>query len=408
MPFDEKRVILTNKGKDFLRDLRIKQGLPKLFDKSYPTIVKWENGKNNPTLNIFEKYISSFKLSLNELKENGFIEMISPSIRQLAIQKTTKIPKEKYNLLIEEHRKGLTLEKIAKKYNCTASNVFYILKKCDIDTSKHGSGEKYSFPASAYIKYLIKQGINKEDVLPLISSLLLTDGCLYFDKKRPVTLYYGTDVILHNIFADLIWYYFNLRPSSYMTRCGKVFRTKYINKNIASKLLTLSHSYKKKPNFNETWKNFLNNSKQPSLFFMKNYDDFIVKEAIRLAMCADGCISISNRKKRKTTMLTLMLSCAHPSLVKEWAILFNRIGIKNNIVRGMSKTRIAGVKGVKDSILRFNEIGGFINGVKVCVHASPLYGIEKQKILSIVANLLKKYRRINTIPISFEEFKSLL
>ena len=94
MPFDEKRVILTNKGKDFLRDLRIKKGLPKLFDKSYPTIIKWENGKNNPTMNIFEKYISSFKLSLNELKEKGFIEMISPSIRQLAIQKTTKIPKE--------------------------------------------------------------------------------------------------------------------------------------------------------------------------------------------------------------------------------------------------------------------------------------------------------------------------
>ena len=89
-------------------------------------------------------------------------------------------------------------------------------------------------------------------------------------------------------------------------------------------------------------------------------------------------------------------------------MLFDRIGIKNNIVGGMSKTRIAGVKGIKESVLRFNEIGGFIEGVKVCVHASPLYGIEKQKILSVVVNLLKEHKRNNTIPISFEKFSSLL
>ena len=406
MLIDEKRVILTDYGKKFLRELRLSKGLPTYFSKKYATIICWENGRNNATLTLFEDYIHKFGLTLDYFKKEDFIKEIAPSIRALAIQKTTKISREKHKFLIKDYAAGLTLEKISDKYLCTPSNVFYILKRYNIDTAKHGSGEKYHFPESDYIREIINCNIDKYNALPLIASLLFTDGCLYKSKKGFEISYYGTDQTLHKIFADLIWYCFNIRPSSYMIKCGSVLRTKYINKEISKKMLELSPSYKTKPSSKENWKKFLESKNKPSLDFMRNYGTKIAQEFIRLAMCADGCISVSNKKNK--IFFTLILACSHPSLVKEWSELFNRAGIKNTVVRGSGKTKIGGVKGIEDCLLKFNGFGGFIRNVKVCVRHSPLYGIEKQKILSNAVKLLKEYGRINTIPISFNNFQSLL
>lgn len=406
MLLDEKRVILTEEGRSFLRNLRLAKGLPKSFNGKYQTVISWENGKNNPTLNLFLKYLGIFNLDLNYFKEKKFLKNISISIRDLVIQKTTKILKEKHSLLIKDYRAGLSLEEIGRKYGCTASNVFYILKKYDVDTAKHGSGENYHFPESNYINEITNKGINKTETLPLISSLLFTDGCLYKGKKGFEISYYGTDKTLHKIFADLIWYYFKIRPSSYMIKCGSVLRTKYINKKIAEKMLELSPSYKTKPSSKESWDDFLTNSNKPNLNFMKSYDNKVVQEFIRLAMCADGCIAVSNKKNK--IFFTLMLACSHPFLVKDWSELFWRIGIKNNVVGGSGKTKIGGVKGIEECLFKFNEFGGFIKDVKVCVRHSPLYGTEKQKILALATDLLKKHNRINTLPINFWNFKNLL
>lgn len=406
MLLDEKRIILTDCGKKFLRELRLTKGLPQSFIKKYSTIICWENGRNNATLALFERYIHKFGLTLDYFKKEKFVKEIATSIRALAIQKTTKISKKKHKLLIKDYARGLTLEKISKKYFCTPSNIFYILRRYNIDTAKHGSGEKHLFPESDYIREIINCNIDKNKALPLIASLLFTDGCLYKSKKGFEISYYGTDQTLHKIFADLIWYCFKIRPSSYMVKCGSVFKTKYINKRIAERMLELSSSYKTKPSSKENWKEFLESKNKPTLDFMRNCDTKIAQEFIRLAMCADGCISVSNKKNK--IFFTLILSCSHPSLVKEWSELFNRVGIKNNIVGGSGKTKIGGVKGIENCLLKFNEFGGFIKNVRVCVRHSPLYGIEKQKILSTAIILLKEYDRINTIPINFNDFKSLL
>ena len=406
MLLDEKRVILTEEGRSFLRKLRLSKGLPKAFEKRYQTIISWENGRNNATFNLFIDYLKYFNLNLKDLKQKKFLKEISVSIRELVIQKTTKIPKEKHSLLIKDYQRGLSLEKIGKKYGCTASNVFYILKRYDIDMSKHGSGEKYLFPESKYVDYLIDLNFKKEEILPLISSLLFTDGSLYKHKKGFEISYYGTDKELHKIFADLIWYFFKIRPSSYMIGCGRVLRTKYIDKKIANILLKLSPTYKTKPSRKETWEKFLQNNEQPNLDFMKNYDIKVVNEFIRLAMCADGCISVSKGKNK--LFFTLILACAHPNLVKEWSNLFNRVEIKNSIVRGSGKTNIGGVKGIEDCIFKFYNLGGFIKKVEVCVRKSPLCGIEKQRILFLATKLLEKHKRINTIPLNFNEFKRLI
>ena len=96
MPLNEKRIILTNKGKEFLRNLRLSEGLPKDFSKNYQTVICWENGKNNPTKKIFEDYLKYFDLNLNYFKRKKFMKGIFPSIRELSIKKTTKVPKEKH------------------------------------------------------------------------------------------------------------------------------------------------------------------------------------------------------------------------------------------------------------------------------------------------------------------------
>ena len=405
---NEKIVIFTNKGRKFLRELRLARGLQKPFKKNYSTIIKWENGKNNATLTLFNKYLKCFNLNLDYFKQKNFVKEISFSVRELGVRKTTKIIKEKYNLLINDYIKGLSLKEIGEKYGCTASNVFYILKRCSIDTSKHGSGEKYSFPESNYIKFLIKSKFKKEEYLPLIASLVFTDGSLYKykDKEKYELSYYGTDELLHKIFADLIWHYFKIKPSSYMTKCGRILRTKYIDKKVVKELLELSPSYKTKPSSKESWNELLKENDLPSLKFMDNYNNDIVREVIRLSMCADGSISVSN--KNENIFFTLILSCSHPKLVNEWSGLFDRIGIKNNIVKGSGKTRIGGVKGIENCLVHFYNLGGFIEGVKICVRKSPLYGIEKQKVLSLAVKLIENHNRINTVPINLKRFKKNL
>ena len=191
-----------------------------------------------------------------------------------------------------------------------------------------------------------------------------------------------------------------------MIRCGKVLRTKYIDKNFIKTMLELSPTYKTKPAPKQNWSDFLKEPNNPSLKFLEKYDLEVTKEVIRLAMCADGCIAVSKRDSK--IFFTLILACAHPRLVKEWSRLFNRAGIENNIVGGSGRTKIGGVKGIKNCLSKFNEIGGFIPGVKVCVRKSPLCGVEKQKILSTAVKLLKQQNRINTLQLNFEEFKKLL
>lgn len=406
MSNNKKRIILKEEGRNLLKELRLSNKNIDFFNKNHATINKWESGKSNPSYDLFEKYLKHFNLNLDNFKNRNLIQEIALSAQEIATNKATKIKKNQHNLIIQDYNFGLTLEKISKKHNCTPSAIFYILKKYSIDTSKHGSGERYKFPESEYIESIINKNIFSEEALPLISSLLFTDGCLYEHKKGFEISYYGTDPELHRIFADLIWYCFKIRPSSYMIKCGSVLRTKYINKHVAKTMLNLSPSYKTKPSPKEDWKDFLEYSKKPTLSFMKNYSDKVVKEFIRLAMCADGCISVSDKKNK--IFFTLILACSHPALVKEWSDLFNRVNIKNNIVKGSGKTNIGGVKGIEDCLHKFYEIGGFINNVGVCVKHSPLYRIEKQKILINAIILLDKHKRINTLPVSFNEFKSLL
>jgi transcriptional regulator with XRE-family HTH domain len=402
----QKRVILTEDGRKFLRNLRLQKGLPLTFKNNYATIIRWENGSGNATIDLFERYINKLGLTFDYLNKNNFIKEIAPSIQELGTLAATRVPKDQHDKIIQDYKKGLTLDKISKKHNCHLVTIFYILKKYNIDMAKHGSGEKYYFPESDYIDYLKAKNITSEKILPLLASLLFTDGCLCQTLKTFEISYYGYDETLHKIFADLVWSYFKIRPSSYMIRCGKVLRTKYIDKNFIKKMLELSPTYKTKPAPKQNWTEFMDEPNKPSLKFLDKSDIQVTKEVIRLAMCADGCISVSKRDNK--IFFTLILACSHPLLVKEWLNLFNLVGIKSNIVGGSSRTKIGGVKGVEDCLSKFNEFGGFIPGVKVCVRKSPLCGIEKQKILSTAVKLLKEQNSINTLQINFGEFKKLL
>lgn len=406
MPESKKRLKLSKDGRKFLKELRLSNSLSPLFKKKYPTIRNWENEKSNPSIEYLNEYLKLFNTSVQDFINQNFVVEILPSPQEIATQKSTKISKDNHPPIIKEYLEGSTLEKISIKYSCTPSNIFYILKKYNIDTAKHGSGELYHFPESDYIKTITNQNITEKDALPLIASLLFTDGCLYKSKKGYEISYYGTDKTLHQIFADLIWYCFKIRPSSYMIGGGPVMRTRYINREVAEKMLELSPSYKTKPASKENWEEFLKIPDKPCLDFMKNYEDKIVNESIRLAMCADGCISISNKKDK--IFFTLILACSHPNLVKNWSSLFDRVGIKNKIVKGCGKTGIGGVKGIEECISQFCNIGGFIEKVKVCVRHSPLYGIEKQRILFLANKLLAEHNRINTLPLKFKEFQKLL
>jgi len=78
------------------------------------------------------------------------------------------------------------------------------------------------------------------------------------------------------------------------------------------------------------------------------------------------------------------LGCANLTLLEGWARIFNSLNIEMRLMK--AKEKWAGVGGLiasKDETLkRFWELGGFVDGVKI-TRKSPYYsGIEKNVLLN--------------------------
>jgi hypothetical protein len=144
-------------------------------------------------------------------------------------------------------------------------------------------------------------------------------------------------------------------------------------------LLKLSPSYKKCPR-KESMEDYLNEA-QPTLSFLKGESLDLLKECVRIAMSTEGSIHIEF--PRDTIYLRLEFACAHPKLTLEWQEIFRKVGIESTI----SKSRVtwSGIKGLRisklDSIKKFIEIGGFINGVKITGKSKYFGGIIKNQLL---------------------------
>lgn len=244
------------------------------------------------------------------------------------------------------------------------------------------------YPLSTYVPNLLDKKLKK--YFPdLITILTLTDGtCTPPGKsalkaKRPKLAYYGTPTLCR-IYIDLIKYYYSLEPSVFNRRKDGTYNVIYERKEIKEKLLphllTYSPSFKTSPAKKQTKSNYLE-EEQPSLNFLENKPKKVLIEAIRLGMSAEGFCGpfIKNRKMYPN----LGLSCSHPILVEQWTNIVNKLGLSFKFTR--NKAHWSEIDGIKSSKLRnlkrFNEIGGFIDKVKISKHSKYYTGIDKNTMI---------------------------
>lgn len=222
----------------------------------------------------------------------------------------------------------------------------------------------------------------------LIGVLLLTDGMLTLKKKRIEMAYFGNDKILHYIFQKLIKNVYNTKPTSFI-RKSNGFKTVYRrdeHRMIAKDLLSLSPSFKSTPK-GISVKKYIK-VKQPSLKFLMSSQKYVKIFAIRLAMSAEGSITIY-RRESGSIGCNLRFACTHKNLTNQWKHIFNELGIDFEINK--DKSTWSGLHGLqttkRENIVKFYELDGFIDNVKI--NRGNLKGIEKNKLLNIFINFIK-------------------
>jgi len=285
---------------------------------------------------------------------------------------------EEEQKMIRLYNSGLGLTQVGNKFHVWAATVGKILKANGINRRYHGEGTRLLHdhlevkPPQDFPRHL------HEKLSKLLAVFLLTDGYM---KKGGGVMLICTDEVLQNYFLTLIKESYGLTPTvnAYMKK-GK--ETIVHSKAVASKLLELSPSYKTCP-WNINPKTYFQGP-QPSLSFLENEEIDVLKEVIRIAMSTDG--TASAEFPRNMVYPKLEFACAHPILVKEWQVIFDKAGIKTYLLQSKitwSKVKGLGIKEL-NSIRRFIEIDGFIEGVKITGKSRYYAGITKNNLLNLL------------------------
>ncbi|MDI6883727.1 MAG: hypothetical protein QMD00_01080 [Hadesarchaea archaeon] len=253
-----------------------------------------------------------------------------------------------------------------------------LARRCEISKMKRVDLPKMSI----FYRKIESKGIPS---LPLLATLLLTDGYL---QTRGVVGYTSRDPTLMNIFIDLVRAN-SKRPPNLLQRDDGRLEAYVFDPDLSKKLLALSPTYKKSPG---------NVSKKEYLGGPKPVVDFLLAEnfqtrvyAVRLAMSADGCITVSKSTNGRFSG-SINLGCANPTLLYGWKRVFDSLGIEMGVIK--AKVKWAGVGGLiaskKEMLYRFWGLGGFVDGVKITRKSPNFAGVGKNTLL----NLFLKARHI--------------
>ena len=225
---------------------------------------------------------------------------------------------------------------------------------------------------------LILSSLPPEEKLKLVAAMLLTDGSAYLTHRYgyPKIKYYGKDRVLHDVFVGLIQSAYHTTPSvTYSYGMETCFGRKE-HLNVYRDLARLSASYNKSSN-------------AVTASFLKDSPHVTQKMALRLAMSAEGSISIS-RKKKGTIRGQLSFACANANLCKEWAELFEKCGIYMKIRRdSQTNTGLHGLQTVSQKdIITFWKLGGFIPNVRI-YRGVRYRGFEKNAVLNAFCEFVR-------------------
>jgi hypothetical protein len=212
------------------------------------------------------------------------------------------------------------------------------------------------------------------DLLSILAVCTLTDGCLQKHGNSYRISFSSSDQVLINFIQALFFELSEYLPSTYGPSKG-AYDTRVTDNKLGKRLLQLSPEYK----------TFASNpEKQPTISFLKNKNIQTKIWAMRFAFTADGCVFLpKNFKKSKPG---LFFACCNKSVCVEWKDFLATLDIFGRVVD--CKRYRENVSGVRiymhQSIINFQELGGFVDKVKISRKSKYYCGLTKNAILAKV------------------------
>lgn len=343
----------ANKQKEFFNFILLessRKDLAKELSVSERRVKDWSNGYHLISKDIYEKL--SITYGINYSKHVNFL----PDNWGQSLGGKTTVSKIEN---IQEHMKNV-----------------YKNRRSLFGRVQHIKNIKAVHPLSLEVKKL------DLDALPLIATMLLTDGHVYKRGKMYEIGFSSKSTVLSDLFLELVYLWSDkFTFSRYKDKNGVLRNYAYLPED--NDIVKITPSYKTSPHRQTKIQYF--NEKQPSLDFLLKQDRVYKILCSRIALSTDGCLSIHfNRRKNRTRISgKLMLSCAHPFLCQEWKRVFSDIGLNFQAVA--DKNKWGGLVGLycykKTDIEKFYKYGGFIEGVAISGKSRYFNGKEKNELL---------------------------
>lgn len=153
--------------------------------------------------------------------------------------------------------------------------------------------------------------------------------------------------------------------------------------------MDLAGNAKTAPALGQTIEEYLKEP-QPHLDYLMNASETEQQIALRIWAATEGNITI--RKRHRYVYPCLVITCAHPDLIKTLQQIARRFNINFQITR--SKNTWSGIKMLHTSALsssiEFLKLGGFVKGVKISAHSKYHEGIDKDVLLLGILEFKKR------------------
>ncbi len=384
--------------------------LAKLIGVPLRTLIGWESyGKYLP----FDKLMLLIKrLNINEAELYRMIENTMFTYGKHHGKNRLKITLTPLKFELVNYLIPIGNDRVYLVKNAPQEIKYYVLKEFSIDKNyfkKSGLIVIYSyllnkflktfysyekkllleFPLSTEIKNWLSQGIDlkKSVIIPL----LLSDG----GEKSSNRLYLsGASEALHNIWADALFYEYELLPSSFLLKYKSIFVTTHnVSDKILSEIKEICPNFKTSPR-NETIEEYLSKP-QPSIKYLFERPSTEQQIAIRLWANTEGSIGIALDKRNNLITPSFKIACAHPYLIKELQHLCKINKLNMLVIKeeknwsGLSALRSNSI----GTAINFLKIGGFIRGTNIKMQSKYFNGLDKQDVLLGIFEFITRQRK---------------
>lgn len=237
------------------------------------------------------------------------------------------------------------------------------------------------FGVLSYAMVLKQMGWKLPDFKKAVAVMTLSGGCVHVDPSsyKYCVRYYGKDLVLHNIFCDLVKhaYGFKTEPAKWKTRGS--FVTQIYRKKLVQDLLSFSPSY-------ATRNNAGNDGHGPTAAFLFDSSYKVVREAVRLASSANGCVryEVERKHHRGDQYFIRPQFCfgylSTPALLNDYREVLKRVEIETfRVFDKRHEMRGFLVSKSWHTIETFAKMNGFVDGVKI--HFGKHKGLERNHLL---------------------------